>query len=122
MSSSNYSMADQEARFSKAKADNNERYLNIDSVYDGSYLKGKRVAITGANRGLGLELAKACTAAGGELVAIVRSNSDDLKALNPKEVVEGVDLTDNNSGTKVVKGIKNGPIDIVRTLYSFLYG
>ena len=120
MSSSTYSIADQEARFSKAKKENNERYLNIDSVYDSSFLKGKRVAITGANRGLGLELGKVVVAAGGELVGIVRSNSDELKALNPKEVVTDIDATDNNSGAKVVEGLKGGPIDIVRTYYFHL--
>lgn len=108
-----YSMADQQARFAKAKKENNERYLNIDSVYDPSFLKGKRVAVTGANRGLGLELAKAVVAAGSELVGIVRSTSDELKALNPKDLVTGVDVTDNNCGAKVVEGIKGGPIDIV---------
>ena len=108
-----YSIADQEARFAKAKKENNTRYLDIDSVFDGSFLKGKRVAITGANRGLGLELAKAVASAGGELVAIVRSNSDELKALKPADLVTDVDVTDNNAGAKVVEGIKGGPIDIV---------
>ena len=113
MSSSTYSMADQEARFAKAKKENNTRYLDIESVFDPSFLKGKRVAITGANRGLGLALAKEAVAAGAELVGIVRSNSDELKALNPKDLVTDVDVTDNNAGAKVVEGIKGGPIDIV---------
>lgn len=115
-SSSRYSTADQPARFAKAKADNNTRYLDIDSVYDGSFLKGKRVAITGANRGSGLELSKAVAAAGGEVVAIVRSTSDELQALQPKDLVAGVDFTDNQAGAKIVDGIKGGPIDIVRAL------
>ena len=106
-------MADQEARFAKAKKENNTRYLDIESVFDPSFLKGKRVAITGANRGLGLALAKEAVAAGAELVGIVRSNSDELKALNPKDLVTDVDVTDNNAGAKVVEGIKGGPIDIV---------
>ena len=49
-----YSIPDQPARFARAKAQKNERYLNIDTVYDGSYLKDKRIAITGANRGIGM--------------------------------------------------------------------
>ena len=36
-----YSIADQVARFSKAIAGGNERYLDVASVYDGSYLKEK---------------------------------------------------------------------------------
>lgn len=51
-----YSIADQVARFSKAVQENNTRYLNIDSVYDGTYLQGMRVLVTGANQGLGLEV------------------------------------------------------------------
>ena len=37
-----FSIADQVARFERAKAEENERYLNIASVFDGSYLKGQR--------------------------------------------------------------------------------
>ena len=53
-----FSIADQVARFERAKKEGNSRYLDIKSVYDGAYLKGKRVLLTGANRGLGLALAK----------------------------------------------------------------
>jgi hypothetical protein len=35
-----HSIADQTARFCRAKDEKNERYLNISSVFDGSYLKG----------------------------------------------------------------------------------
>ena len=56
--SSQYSMPDQPARFAKAKAEKNARFLDIDSCYDPAYLSGKRVAVTGANRGIGLSLAK----------------------------------------------------------------
>lgn len=109
-------MADQAARFAKAKKENNSRYLDIDTVYDGSFLKGKRVAITGCNRGSGLELAKATTAAGGHVVAIVRSTSDALEALKPQDLVKGVDFSDKDAGTKIVQGIQGGPIDIVRKI------
>ena len=61
-----HSVADQVARFARAKAENNERYLNIGSVFDGGDLSGKRVLVTGGNRGLGLAIVK-------ELVAIGRS-------------------------------------------------
>jgi hypothetical protein len=59
---STYSLPDQPARFAKAKADKNQRFLDIDSFYDPAYLAGKRVAVTGANRGIGLSLAKELTA------------------------------------------------------------
>jgi len=50
------SIPDQIKRFNKAKNDNNQRYLNIESVYEYGYVRGKSVLITGGNRGIGLEL------------------------------------------------------------------
>lgn len=51
--SMSYSIPDQPKRVANAKANNNERFLNIDSVYDPSFLKNKVVLVTGGNRGLG---------------------------------------------------------------------
>ena len=59
------------------------------------------------------EKVKAAVEAGCELVGIVRSSSEELEALKPKDLVTNVDLTDKNAGAKVVEGIKGGPIDIV---------
>ena len=42
-----HSIADQVARFAKAKEENNERYLNIDSVYDGGELSIKYLTFFG---------------------------------------------------------------------------
>ena len=61
-----YSLADQTARFERAKKEGNGRYLDIKSVYDGAYLKSKRVLLTGSNRGLGLALAKQISAEGAD--------------------------------------------------------
>lgn len=55
-STKGYSMPDQPARFALAKEKGDFRQLDIDSHYDGSYLKGKNVLITGGNRGLGLAI------------------------------------------------------------------
>merc|ERR1711869_35121 len=74
-----YSLADQVARFERAKRENNKRYLHIESVYDGSYLKGLHVLITGANRGLGLTTAKQLLADGAKVTVVGRSGSDELK-------------------------------------------
>merc|ERR1719181_1075331 len=67
-----HSLADQVARFAQAKAEKNERYLDIASVYDGAYLKGKRVVVTGGNRGLGLEISKAAKDAGADVSVMCR--------------------------------------------------
>jgi NADPH:quinone reductase-like Zn-dependent oxidoreductase len=118
MSSHNrkFSLADQKERFERAQKENNERYLNIDSVFDGSYLKGKRVAVTGANRGLGLALSQELTKQGAELVALVRSSdsdSEELQKLKPAECILGVDVANNDIAKKLEAEIKGGPIDIV---------
>jgi NADPH:quinone reductase-like Zn-dependent oxidoreductase len=114
--SDRYSLPDQPARFAKAKAENNERFLDITMVYDPSFLSGKRVAVTGANRGIGLELVKELTEAGAQVVAIVRSSSDELDALKPAEIVKGIELTDDAMCSKLAGQIKGGPIDIVSTI------
>lgn len=112
--SRSYTIADQPARFARAKAEQNQRYLDIASVYDGSFLKDQRVAITGANRGLGLALAKEAVSAGAQLVAIVRSSSKELEDLKPTELISGIDVTNDEQCTSIVDQIKGGPIDIVR--------
>jgi hypothetical protein len=108
-----YSIPDQPARFARAKSESNQRYLDISSVYDPAFLKGLRVAVTGANRGIGLALAKELTEAGAQLVAIVRSSSPELEALMPAEVVSGIDVTNDDQCQGIASRIKGGPIDIL---------
>jgi hypothetical protein len=42
-----YSTPDQPLRFATAKANNNQRMLNIQSVYAPEYVRGKVVVVTG---------------------------------------------------------------------------
>ncbi len=93
-----YSIADQVARFSKAISDGNERYLDVASVYDGSYLKDKTVLITGGNRGLGLALCKRCVEDGATVLVFGRKQSDELKEIGCIQMT-GVDVT-NTSAVK----------------------
>lgn len=115
-----YSIPDQPARFARAKEENNERYLDISSVYDGSYLKGQRVAITGANRGIGLALAKELVSQGGKLVAICRSSSEELEALNPTEIVTGVDVTSDADCDTIASKLSE-PVDILINNAGYFY-
>ncbi len=119
--SERYTIPDQPARWARAQKENNQRYIDIESVYDPAYLKGKRVAITGANRGIGLALAKELVAQGGKLVAIVRSSSDELDALNPDEVVTGIDVTSDEACATISSQIKGGPIDILVNNAGYFY-
>jgi len=121
MSTDRYTIPDQPARFARAKEEKNERYLDIETVYDPAYLKGKRVAITGANRGIGLALAKELTAQGGKLVAIVRSSSPELDALNPDEVVTGIDVMSDEACDGLAAKVTGGPIDILVNNAGYFY-
>ena len=119
--SERYTIPDQPARFARAKEEKNERYLDIESVYDAAYLKGKRVAITGANRGIGLALATELVAQGGKLVAIVRSSSEAMEALKPDEVVTGIDVMSDEACDTIASKITGGPIDILINNAGYFY-
>jgi len=106
-----YSLPDQVARFKRAKDEKNERYLDISTVFDGSYLAGKRVLLTGGNRGLGLSIAKELVKQGAETIVVVRKSSDELAALGA-EIMEGVDVMSAESVEQMTAKLSK-PVDIV---------
>ena len=119
-----HSIADQVARFAKAKEENNERYLNIASVYDGGDLSGKRVLVTGGNRGLGLAITKELVAIGATAIVICRSSSQELSQLVGKwNVYDGVDVTDTEAVQKALKRVKSdgGDIDMLINNAGYFY-
>ena len=107
-----YSIADQVARFNRAKEESNARYLDIASVFDGSYLKGKRVLVTGGNQGLGLAIVKELVAQGAETVVVGRRSSEELDALNC-QVITGVDVTDDAAVRGKMVDELGAPLDYV---------
>jgi len=108
-----YSIADQVARFERAKSEQNERYLNIASVFDGSYLKGQRVLITGGNQGLGLAITKELVKQGAEVVVVGRRSCPELDELDV-QVVTGVDVTDDDAiENKMIPALDGKPVDIL---------
>ena len=68
--------------------------------------------ITGANRGIGLELARQLQARGDEVVGLCRISSDELNALDV-EVIDGVDLTDAPSIANLPSRLENRSIDLL---------
>lgn len=70
------------------------------------------VVITGANRGVGLELARQFAARGDQVTAVCRSVSDSLKALDV-EIVDGVDMTDDASVARLAAALKGRAVDIL---------
>ena len=118
-------MADQVARFAKAKEENNPRYLDIESMYDGGDLSGKRVLVTCGNRGLGLAIIKELVAIGATAVVVCRSSSPELEKLVGKwNVYDGVDVTDDEAVRKVAKRVKGdgGALDVVINNAGYFYG
>jgi len=106
-----YSLADQVARFERAKRENNKRYLHIDSVYDGSYLRGLDVLITGANRGLGFATAQQLLADGAKVTVVGRCACDELER-SGATVITGVDVTDEAAVNNMAQNCPH-PFDIV---------
>jgi NAD(P)-dependent dehydrogenase (short-subunit alcohol dehydrogenase family) len=65
--------------------------------------------VTGANRGIGLELTRQLIAAGGRVLAVCRQSSDELKA-SGASIIEGVELTEPSGIERLVAAV-NEPID-----------
>jgi len=115
-----HSLADQTARFERAKKEKNERYLEIDTVYDPNALKGKRVLVIGANRGLGLSITKELVKTGATVIGTCRSPKDKqklLSELNPQNdksltVISGTEVTNVASLDNMAKAIE-APVDYV---------
>lgn len=111
-----HSLADQTARFERAKAEDNRRYLNISEVYDGSYLSGKRVLLVGASRGLGFTLLQQLVADGAIVLATCRKANQALSDLAKVEdghrIIENVEVQDMVAVTAMAEQVE-GPIDYV---------
>jgi NAD(P)-dependent dehydrogenase (short-subunit alcohol dehydrogenase family) len=71
-----------------------------------------QVCITGANRGIGLELARQFIDRGDRVVAVCRTASAELRQLNV-ELWEGVDVTDDASMAELVAGLEGRWLDIL---------
>ena len=68
--------------------------------------------ITGANRGIGLELCRQLKKRNDEVIATCRSSSSELNELEIK-IESGIDLTSNSSILKLKQKLKGVKIDVV---------
>jgi len=121
-----YSMPDQVKRFAAAKERNDARYLDITTVYDGSGLAGKRILITGAEQGLGLELVKEILKQGGFPIQAGRNSSADLDAVaaaadGKVQIINGVDVCSEEAMAKMCAEVTE-PLDIVINCAGYFYG
>ena len=70
------------------------------------------VVITGANRGIGLEMARQFKQRGDEVVAACRKSSDELIKLEV-EVVEGVDVADDAAVGWLAASLEGRTVDVL---------
>lgn len=73
------------------------------------------VVITGANRGIGLELAKLYAAKGDSVTGVCRETSDELEDI-ADQVISGIDLTNDESifaVTSILEQLLEGELDIL---------
>jgi len=93
-------------------------------MYDGGDLSGKRVLVTGGNRGLGLEIVKELVAIGATAIVVCRSSSPELEKMVGKwNVYSGVDVVDDEAVTKAAKRVKGdgGALDVVLNVAGYFY-
>lgn len=68
--------------------------------------------ITGANRGIGLELARQTKQRGDDVIAVCRQPSDELEALGV-HVESGIDVSDQDSVDELARRLSDTTIDIL---------
>lgn len=72
----------------------------------------KQVLITGANRGIGLELARHYAGNGWQVIGVCRQSSPELDSI-AKQVVQGIDVSEQKSIETLVSAIAGEPIDLL---------
>ena len=70
------------------------------------------VLITGANRGIGLELARQCKARGDTVIAVCRRSSEELDGLGVR-VEADVDVTSDESVLALAKKLEGTSVDVL---------
>lgn len=72
----------------------------------------KTVVISGANRGIGLELSRLYAGQGYSVIGVCRHSSSDLDSIATR-VIDGVDVTTDAGIEKLVSELKNTRIDLL---------
>lgn len=72
----------------------------------------KTWVVTGANKGIGLELARQLKARGERVYATCRSSSKELDALGVN-VVSGVEVSSDDAGDRIARALGDGAVDVL---------
>ncbi len=72
----------------------------------------KNILVTGANRGIGLELCRQLEKQGHNVIAVCRTTSEALKELN-LTTIDGIDVTDNASLDQLKLQLNDTTIDVL---------
>ena len=68
--------------------------------------------ITGASRGIGLEMVRQLTARGDNVIAACRTRTEDLAAVGC-EIVDGVDVTSDEGAARLAQAVGDRTIDVL---------
>jgi NAD(P)-dependent dehydrogenase (short-subunit alcohol dehydrogenase family) len=125
-----YSIADQVGRFARSKKEETDtQYYNHPEQYYETLkdqVAGKRILITGAEQGLGLELVKLIVENKGNAIQVGRNSSADLDAVSAQypgqvTIINGIDVTKDEVMSKMCEECKE-PVDIVINCAGYFYG
>lgn len=70
------------------------------------------ILITGANRGIGLEMARQLRARDDEVIAVCRKASTELEELGCR-VIAGIDVSDDDTVGRLARGLEGTALDVV---------
>ena len=70
------------------------------------------ILVTGANKGIGLQLCKQLKERGDDVIAVCRVPSDELTKIGVR-IIEGIDVSDGDAIVRLKSRISDQPLDVL---------